>query len=172
MGLQMIQLEHSLVAGSQEPVDINELLPERPFIMGEFSPAYEAFKQVTIAGLAPATHYEYIQALQLVDLNWAILQRKASADLELSNGMKHAIKSQLLDMLRLEERKKHWHLYEAFVDEGGNKDDFEDPTDHKQMQRELERLMKGIFLKDSLLREQVFAKVISRGVDPRLVLSA
>ena len=90
----------------KEPVDINEFLPERPFIVGEFSPACEAFKQVTMAGLAQATHYEYIQALQLVDLNWAILQRKASEDLELSNGTKHALESKLHDVFSSEERKK------------------------------------------------------------------
>lgn len=38
--------------------------------------------------------------------------------------------------------------------------------------KELERLMEGIFSKDALLREQVIAEVISRGVDPRMVLSA
>ena len=40
-------------------------------MVGEFSPAYEAYRQVTVADLAPVTQYEYIQALQLVDLNWS-----------------------------------------------------------------------------------------------------
>lgn len=57
------------------PVDA--LLPERPAIIGEFSPAYEAFKTATLSDLEPATSYEYVLALQLVELNWAILQRKA-----------------------------------------------------------------------------------------------
>ena len=53
---------------------LNTLLPERQAIVGEFSPAYEAYREVTVADLAPVTQYEYIQALQLVDLNWSILQ--------------------------------------------------------------------------------------------------
>ena len=32
---------------------INDLLPERPLIIGEFSAAYEAFREATIADLAP-----------------------------------------------------------------------------------------------------------------------
>ena len=52
---------------------IHDLLPERPSLIGEFSPAYEAFLKIAIADLAPVTRYEYLLALQLVDLNWAIL---------------------------------------------------------------------------------------------------
>ena len=65
-------MKHNLNSSSQDnlgPLSINDLLPERPAIVGEFSPAYEAFKQKTVADLAPMTQYEYIQALQLVDLN-------------------------------------------------------------------------------------------------------
>ena len=54
-------------------LSVNNLLPERPAIIGEFSAAYEEFKNATIADLAPATRYEFILALQLADLNWAIL---------------------------------------------------------------------------------------------------
>ena len=60
--------------GDLGQLSINDLLPERPAIVGEFSPAYEAFKKMTVADLAPMTQYEYIQALQLVDLNWSIMQ--------------------------------------------------------------------------------------------------
>ena len=65
---------------------LNTLLPERQAIVGEFSTAYEAYSQVTVADLAPVTQYEYIQALQLVDLNWSILQLKASVHAELSHS--------------------------------------------------------------------------------------
>ena len=34
---------------------INNLLPERPALIGEFSPAYEAFREATVADLAPVT---------------------------------------------------------------------------------------------------------------------
>ena len=38
------------------------------------------------------TQYEYVIALQLVDLNWAILQAKASADSELSDATEKAVR--------------------------------------------------------------------------------
>ena len=64
-------------AGDIWSLAINDLLPERPALIGEFSAAYEAFREATIVDLAPVTRYEYLQALQLADLNWAILQAKA-----------------------------------------------------------------------------------------------
>lgn len=39
---------------------ISDLLPERPTSVGEFSLAYEAFREVTIADLAPVTKYEHM----------------------------------------------------------------------------------------------------------------
>ena len=41
------------------------------------------------------TRYEYLQALQLADLNWAILQAKASAEVELSAGTERTVRAQL-----------------------------------------------------------------------------
>ena len=70
-----------------DSISINDLLPERPAIIGEFSPAYEAFRVATLSDLAPVTQYEFLQAQQLVDLNWSILQLKASSDVELSTSM-------------------------------------------------------------------------------------
>ena len=78
---------------------IDALLPERPAIIGEFSPAYEAFKTATLSDLEPMNNYELVLALQLVDLNWAILQRKASADIELSVGTENKIRSELKSKL-------------------------------------------------------------------------
>lgn len=49
-------------------------------LIGEFSPAYEAFREAMIADLAPVTKYDYLQALQLAYLNWVILQVKALRD--------------------------------------------------------------------------------------------
>ena len=76
-------------------LSVNDLLPERPAIIGEFSAAYEDFKNATIADLAPETRYEFILALQLVDLNWAILQLKSSADVSLAAGTERGMKHQL-----------------------------------------------------------------------------
>ena len=74
---------------------IDAILPERPAIIGEFSPAYEAFKTATLSDLGPTTGFEYVLTLQLVDLNWTILQRKASADIELSVGTENKVRSEL-----------------------------------------------------------------------------
>jgi hypothetical protein len=52
---------------------IHDLLPERAALIGEFSLAYEALREATVADLAPVTRYEYLQVQQLTDLNWAIL---------------------------------------------------------------------------------------------------
>ena len=60
---------NSTFAGESEALPIDDLLPERPAIIGEFSPAYEAFKTATLSDLESATSYEYVLALQLVDLN-------------------------------------------------------------------------------------------------------
>ena len=60
--------------GNLGSLSIDDLLPERLALVGEFSPAYEAFREAAIADLAPVTKYEYLQSLQRADLNWAILQ--------------------------------------------------------------------------------------------------
>ena len=72
-GSGMTQALDPQAVGELSPLALNHLLPERQALIGEFSPAYEAFCEATIADLDPRTNYEYIQALQLVDLNWAIL---------------------------------------------------------------------------------------------------
>ena len=41
-------------AGDFGSLAIHDLLPERPALIGEFSLAYEAFREATIADLAPA----------------------------------------------------------------------------------------------------------------------
>ena len=84
---------NSIFSGDLAGLPIDALLPERPAIIGEFSPAYEAFREATIADLAPVTKYEYLQALQLVDLNWSILQAKASAEVELSAGTARSVRA-------------------------------------------------------------------------------
>jgi len=86
---------NSTFSGDLGDLPIDALLPERPALIGEFSSAYEVFREATIADLAPVTKYEYLQALQLADLNWAILQAKASADVELSTGTERTVRAQL-----------------------------------------------------------------------------
>ena len=89
---------------------INDLLPERPALIGEFSLAYEAFREATIADLAPVTRYEYLQALQLADLNWAILQAKASAEVELCTGTERTVRAQLNAKLEGEGEREYDRL--------------------------------------------------------------
>ena len=150
---------------------INDLLPERPALIGEFSPAYEAFREATIADLAPVTRYEYLQALQLADLNWAILQAKASADVELSTGTETTVKSMLGKALEREGEMEYERGLRVFVEGGGDEDDFEDPVDWDAIELRVDRIMEGLKSRDYVERAQCAAEAISVGIDPRLILS-
>jgi len=151
---------------------INDLLPERPAQIGEFSPAYEAFREATIADLAPVTRYEYLQALQLADLNWAILQAKASADVELSTATERTIRAQLNSKLEGDAEREYRRQLMAFEEAGGEEDDFEDPIDWDAIDEKFEGIMAGLKSRDPAEREAATAETIALGVDPRLVLSS
>ena len=151
---------------------INDLLPKRSALIGEFSLAYEAFREATITDLVPATKYEYLQALQLVDLNWAILQAKASADVELSSGTERTIRRQLNAKLEGDGEREYRRKLLAFEEAGGDEDDFEDPVDWDAMEQNIENIMAGLKSRDPMAREAATAQAIALGVDPRLVLSA
>ena len=150
---------------------IDAILPERPAIIGEFSPAYEAFKTATLSDLGPTTGYEYVLALQLVDLNWAILQRKASADIELSVGTENKIWLELKSKLNRKSEKEYTRLLRAFEDAGGDEDDFEDPIDWEAINDRVDKLVIDLKSADPLTRGKATAEAISIGVDPRLILS-
>ena len=162
---------NNLAARDLEGLPIDALLPERPAIIGEFSPAYEAFKAATLSDLEPATSYEYVLALQLVDLNWAILQRKASADIELSVGTEEKIWSEMRDKLNWKGRREYRRLLEEFEDAGGDEDDFEDPIDWDAIVNRVDNLVIDLKSADPLIRGKATAEAISIGVDPRLILS-
>ena len=155
----------------QSALPIDALLPERPAIIGEFSPAYEAFKTATLSDLEPATSYEYVMALQLVDLNWAILQRKASADIELSVGTENKIRSELRSKLNREGEREYMRLLREFKDAGGDEDDFEDPIDWDAIVTRVDKLVIDLKSSDPLTGGNATAEAISIGVDPRLILS-
>ena len=159
-------------AGDFGSLAIHDLLPERPALIGEFSLAYEAFRGATIADLAPVTRYEYLQALQLADLNWAILQAKASADVELSNSTENIVRLKLTQALEKECYSEYDRLAEAFVADGGDEDDFDDPVDWDSITPRVEDIMAGLKSRDPAEREAATADAISLGVDPRLVLSS
>ena len=152
-------------------LSINELLPERPAIVGEFSPAYEAFREMTVADLAPMTQYEYIQALQLVDLNWSIMQLKASAHAELSNATETEVHELLTAKLRRAAEDAFELEYEQFIEAGGDEDAFEGRIDREQIKDDAAALIAELKSLDLSARETATARAISLGVDPRLVLS-
>ena len=167
----MTQALNSALLGHTGPMALNDLLPERPALIGEFSPAYEAYRQVTVADLAPMTQYEYIQALQLVDLNWAILQLKASAQVELSTGTEKTVRRLLELKIEAEGYLEADRQLHEFTEAGGDEDDFEDTVDWEAVELRIETLMSDLQSKDPAKREQATAEAISLGVDPRLVLS-
>ncbi|MDB2521422.1 hypothetical protein N9X16_00125 [Planktomarina temperata] len=160
------------VGGDFGSLAISDLLPERPALIGEFSLAYEAFREATIADLAPVTKYEYLQALQLADLNWAILQAKASAEVELSTATERTIRAQLNAKLEGDGEREYRRQLMAFVEAGGEEDDFEDPVDWDAIDEKFEGIMAGLKSRDPAEREAATAKAIALGVDPRLVLSS
>ena len=157
--------------GDPAALPLDALLPERPAIIGEFSPAYEAFKTVTLSDLEPMNNYELVLALQLVDLNWAILQRKASADIELSVGTEREIRSELRDKLNWGGRREYRRLLEEFEPQGGDEDDFEDPIDWDAISNRVDNLVNDLQSIDPLIRGNATAEAITIGVDPRLILS-
>ena len=162
---------NSTFSGDLAGLPIDALLPERPAIIGEFSPAYEAFKTATLSDLGPITSYEFVLALQLVDLNWAILQRKASADIELSVGTEDKIWSEMRDKLNWKGRREYRRLLEEFEDAGGDEDDFEDPIDWDAIVNRVDNLVIDLKSVDPIIRGKATADAISIGVDPRLILS-
>ena len=167
----MTQALNSALLEHTGPMALNDLLPERPALIGEFSPAYEAYRQVTVADLAPMTQYEYIQALQLVDLNWAILQLKASAQVELSTGTEKTVRRLLELKIEAEGYLEADRQLHEFTEAGGDEDDFEDTVDWDAAELRIETLMSELKSKDAMKRERATAEAISLGVDPRLVLS-
>jgi hypothetical protein len=160
------------LAGDFGSLAIHDLLPERPALIGEFSLAYEAFREATIADLAPVTRYEYLQALQLADLNWAILQAKASAEVELSTGTVRIVRAQLNAKFEGEAEREYDRLLRAFEEAGGDEDDFEDPVDWDAIEQNIENIMTGLKSRDPVKRQAATVEAIALGVDPRLVLSA
>ena len=151
-------------------LSVNDLLPERPAIIGEFSAAYEEFKNATIADLAPASRYEFILALQLVDLNWAILQLKSSADVSLAVGTERSVTYQIRKKLEDDGYTEYERLLEIYVAEGGDEDEFEDPVDWDAIDENIKRIVTGLKSKDPSERESAAADARAHDVDSRMVL--
>ena len=123
------------------PCPLTTCCPNAPAIIGEFSAAYEEFKNATIADLAPATRYEFILTLQLVDLNWAVLQLKSSGDVSLAVGTERGMKHQLNKKLESDGDKECERLLEIYVADGGDEDEFEDPVDWDAIDENIMRIV-------------------------------
>ena len=126
---------------------------------------------MTVADLAPMSQYEYIQALQMVDLNWSIMQLKASAHSELSNATETEVRNLLTAKLTRDANKALDLEYDKFIEAGGDEDAFEDDIDHQQIKSDVTALIAELKSADLSARETATARAISLRVDPRLVLS-
>lgn len=129
MSSYMSHLKNPTILTELDSISINDLLPERPAIIGEFSPAYEAFRVATLSDLAPVTQYEFLQAQQLVDLNWSILQLKASSDVELSTSMERNMGRLIDNKLEGNAESESRRQLNQYLEAGGDEDEFEDNVD-------------------------------------------
>ena len=150
---------------------LNDLLPARPLIIGEFSSSYEKFRDEMLKDLAPATKYEFLQALQLVDLNWAILQVKASADVELSSGTERTIAYELKRILKAQAERKYDYLLEIFVENGGDADAFEAPVDLVEIETRVDQIMRALKSENYSTRVAASNEALDIGISPQLVFS-
>ena len=149
----------------------NDLLPEHPLIIGEFSASYEKFRNEMLEDLAPATNYEFIQAIQLVDLNWAIMQLKASTNAELSSGTERSIRLQLKRILQAQAKGKFDYLLEIFVENGGNADDFEAPIDFEEIETRVDSIVRALKSENYSIRVAASNEALEIGISPQLALS-
>jgi len=168
----MSHLKNPTILTELDSISINDLLPERPAIIGEFSPAYEAFRVATLSDLAPVTQYEFLQAQQLVDLNWSILQLKASSDVELSTSMERNMGRLIDNKLEGNAESESRRQLNQYLEAGGDEDEFEDNVDWDGMDAQRDGIVERLKSTDPALRGQAFVEANALGVDPRLVLSA
>jgi N12 class adenine-specific DNA methylase len=172
MSSYMSHLKNPTILTELESISVNDLLPERPAIIGEFSPAYEAFRVATLSDLAPVTQYEFLQAQQLVDLNWSILQLKASSDVELSTSMERNMGRLIDNKLEGNAESESRRQLNEYLEAGGDEDEFEDNVNWDGMDAQRDGIVERLKASDLDLRGQAFVEANALGVDPRLVLSA
>ena len=61
--------------------------------------------------------------------------------------------------------------YDAFIEAGGDEDDFVNDIDRQKIERDACAIIEGLKSREPAKREAARAQAISLGVDPRLVLS-
>ena len=121
--------------------------------------------------LVPATKYEFLQALQLVDLNWAIMQLKASANVELSTGTERSIALELKRILKAQAKEKFDYLLEIFVENGGDADEFEAPIDLAEIETRVDRIVRALKSENYSIRVAASNEALDIGISPQLVFS-
>ena len=99
------------------------------------------------------------------------MQLKASAHAELSHSTEEELHNLLGDKLRRDADRAFDLKYEAFIEAGGDEDDFEGSIDRREIERDASDIVEGLKSKEPAKREAATARAISLGVDPRLVLS-
>ena len=95
----------------------------------------------------------------------------ASTHAELSHSTEGELRNLLGDKLRRDADRAFDVEYEAFIEAGGDEDDFEKDIDREQIERDASAIVEGLKSQDPAAREAATAEAISLGVDPRLVLS-
>ena len=168
----MLHSKNPRILTELHSISINDLLPERPTIIGEFSPAYEAFRVATLSDLAPVTQYEFLQAQQRVDLSWSILQLKSSSDVELSTSMERNMGRLIDNKLEGNAESESRRQLNKYLEAGGDEGEFEDNVDWGEMDAQRDGIVERLKSTDPDLRGQAFVEANALGVDPRLVLSA
>jgi len=162
---------NSPFSGDLGALQIDALLPERPAIIGEFSPAYEAFKTATLSDLEPTNNYEFVLALQIVDLNWAILQRRASSHVELAAGAMNTVRALLTQAMEKEGDREYDRLLSIHQAAGGQEEDFDDPIDWQGIAPAVENIISGLTSEDAATRSEAHAHVTAAGLNLEEVLS-
>ena len=140
-------------------------------IVGEFSSAYEEFRNAMLEDLAPATKYEFIQALQLLDLNWAIMQLKASANAELTSGTERFIRNELERALKAQAKGKYDYLLEIFVENGGDAEEFEAPIHLAEIKARVYTIVRALKSENYSIRVAASNEALEIGISPQLALS-
>lgn len=161
---------------SIEPADLgltsfSQILPSRAKIIGEFSLAYEAYREAALIDLAPQGSYEYVLALQILDLNWAILQRKSSADFELAKSVSDDISRQLSRAMERDLEREYDAKLKVFEAAGGDEEDFEDPCDWDSVTARVEKTVIDLTSSDANARQAALTQVQAFGIKIEASLS-
>jgi hypothetical protein len=95
----------------------------------------------------------------------------ASTHAELSHSTEGELRNLLEDKLMRDADRAFDLEYDAFIEAGGDEDDFEGSIDRQKIERDGSAKVEGLKSQKTAVREAATALAISLGVDSRLVLS-